>query len=229
MAIAARLRITVYVMKQFVLTDFLNVIQTRKITHFQAAPPVIVMLSKRPEVAKYDLSSVKDILCGAAPLSKELQNDVANRFHIQIYQGWGMTEVTCAGLIIPGGINDDTGSVGTIVPNCEAKLLDEDNREVGIGERGELYWRGPNVCLGYWRNEKATKECLDSEGWLRSGDVALYNKDGWFWIVDRKKVWSARYLAGKCPDTSPGTHQGQRVTGCPGRTGGCSPYTSQCR
>jgi 4-coumarate--CoA ligase len=193
MAIAARLRITVYVMKQFVLTDFLNIIQTKKITHFQAAPPVIVMLSKRPEVAKYDLSSVKDIFCGAAPLSKELQNDVANRFHIQINQGWGMTEVTCAGLIMPGGINDGTGSVGTIIPNCEAKLLDEDNREVGLGERGELYWRGPNVCLGYWRNEEATKEGLDSEGWLRSGDVALYNEDGWFWIVDRKKVCVCEY------------------------------------
>ncbi len=188
MAIAAKLRITVYVMKQFVLTDFLNVIQTRRITHFQAAPPVIVMLSKRPEVAKYDLSSVNDILCGAAPLSKELQNDVAKRFNIQINQGWGMTEVTCAGLIMPGGINDDTGSVGTIIPNCEAKLLDENGEEVSVGERGELYWRGPNVCLEYWRNEAATKECLDSQGWLRSGDVALYNKDGWFWIVDRKKV-----------------------------------------
>jgi 4-coumarate--CoA ligase len=230
MAIAAKLRITVYVMKQFVLTDFLNVIQTRRITHFQAAPPIIVMLSKRPEVAKYDLSSVEDILCGAAPLSKELQNDVSKRFHIQINQGWGMTEVTCAGLIMPGGINDDTGSVGTIIPNCEAKLLDEQNREVGVGEKGELYWRGPQVFLGYWKNEEATKECLDSEGWLKSGDVALYNKDGWFWIVDRKKVCvNIRGFAEKHTDTSQGAYQSQWVAGCPGRARGRPAYPSKCR
>lgn len=185
---AAKLRITVYVMKQFLLPDFLSAIQRRRITHLQAVPPVLVMLSKRPEAAEYDLSSVSDVLCGAAPLSKELQNDVAKRFNMQINQGWGMTEVTCAGLYMPGGINDDTGSVGLITPNTEMKLLDDENKEVGIGERGELYIRGPQVCLGYWRNEQATKESLDSEGWLKTGDVALYNKDGWFWIVDRKKV-----------------------------------------
>jgi 4-coumarate--CoA ligase len=101
-----KLNVPVYIMKQFVFESFLRAIQTYRITHLQTAPPILVMLSKRPETAKYDLSSVTDVLCGAAPLSRELQNDVAKRFKVQINQGWGMTEVTCGALHVPGGTND---------------------------------------------------------------------------------------------------------------------------
>jgi 4-coumarate--CoA ligase len=185
---AAKLLVPVYVMKQFVYADFLRSIQDYKVTHLQVAPPILVMLSKRAETANYDISSVTDILCGAAPLSKELQNDVSRRFNVQINQGWGMTEVTCGAMYVPGGVNDDTGSVGQLYPNTECKLLDDDYKEVGIGEPGEIYIRGPQVCLRYWRNEKATEESIDGEGWLRTGDVALCDERGYFWIVDRKKV-----------------------------------------
>jgi 4-coumarate--CoA ligase len=185
---AAKLRTQVFIMKNFVYTDFLSIIEQRKVTHLQVAPPILVMLSKRPETAKYDLSSVTDVLCGAAPLSKELQNDVMQRFSMQINQGWGMTEVTCGALHVPGGVKDDSGSVGILDPNCEAKLLDEEGTEVDVGARGELFIRGPQVCMGYWRNDEATRDSIDEDGWLKTGDVAICNKDGWFWIVDRKKV-----------------------------------------
>jgi 4-coumarate--CoA ligase len=185
---AAKLLVPVYVMKQFVYTDFLRSIQDYKVTHLQVAPPILVMLSKRPETANYDISSVTDILCGAAPLSKELQNDVSRRFNVQINQGWGMTEVTCGACCVPGGVNDDTGSVGQLFPNTECKLLDDDCKEVEIGKPGEIYIRGPQVCLRYWRNEKATEESIDGEGWLRTGDVGVCDERGYFWIVDRKKV-----------------------------------------
>ncbi|KAK5020115.1 hypothetical protein LTR16_001508 [Cryomyces antarcticus] len=183
---AAKLKVPVYVMKNFVYEDFLRVIQAHKITHLQVAPPILVMLSKRPETVKYDLSSVTDILCGAAPLSKALQNDVAGRFKVQINQGWGMTEVTCGALHVPGGTRDDTGSVGFLDPNCVCKLLDDNGKEVAMGEPGELYIRGPNVCLRYWKNDAATAESICSDGWLKTGDVAIVKND-WFWIVDRKK------------------------------------------
>ena len=87
-----------------------------------------------------------------------------------------------------GGDVDDTGSIGLLLPNTECKLLDDDGREVKVGEPGELFLRGPQVCLGYWRNEAATKETLGSDGWLKTGDVAVCNEKGLFWIVDRKKV-----------------------------------------
>lgn len=183
-----KLNAPVYIMKQFVYADFLQTIQDKKITHLQVAPPILVMLSKRPETAKYDISSVTDVLCGAAPLSKELQNDVSRRFNLQINQGWGMTEVTCGALHVPGGVNDDTGSVGQLDPNSECKLLDDDGKEVKIGEPGEMYIRGPQVCLRYWKNPQATEESIDKDGWLKTGDVAICNDKGYFWIVDRKKV-----------------------------------------
>ncbi|KAF2013894.1 acetyl-CoA synthetase-like protein [Aaosphaeria arxii CBS 175.79] len=185
-AMAQKLQVPVYIMKQFQYEEFLRVIQNQKVTHLQVAPPIMVMLSKRPETANYDLSSVTDILCGAAPLSKELQNEISKKLGCEILQGWGMTEVTCGAIHVPGGTIDDSGSVGQLDPNCECMLLDDDGKEVAAGQPGELYIRGPQICLGYWRNPHATKESLSPDGWLKTGDVAVV-KDGWFWIVDRKK------------------------------------------
>ncbi len=185
--VSVRLNTPVYVMKAFVFTDFCAHIQNYKITTLQLAPPVLVMLAKRPETKNYDLSSVNDVLCGAAPLSKDLQNECRKRFGWNIIQGWGMTEVTCGGISMAGGGMDDTGSIGQLLPNSECKLLDDEGNEVKPGEPGELYLKGPQTCLGYWRNEVATKETLLPGGWLRTGDVAVCNEDGKFWIVDRKK------------------------------------------
>ncbi|TQV96983.1 4-coumarate:coenzyme A ligase [Cordyceps javanica] len=184
---AARRHVTVYVMPVFHFERYLRCIERYRPNVLQVVPPVVVMLSKRPEVARYDLSSVADISCGAAPLKADLQNDVADRFRANIVQGWGMTELTCAASGLPAGRVDRQASCGMLLPNCEAKFLGDDGREVAAGEPGELFVRGPNVMLGYWRNEKATRETLDADGWLRTGDVAVYNEEGLLWIVDRKK------------------------------------------
>ncbi|OAX79508.1 hypothetical protein ACJ72_06170 [Emergomyces africanus] len=184
--VAAKMQVPVYVMKKFVYEDFLRVIQDHKITNLHVAPPIMVMLGKRPETAKYDLSSVKAITCGAAPLSRKLQNEVSQKLGVTVQQGWGMTEVTSAAMHVPGGLTDDTGSVGVLDPNCECKLLDDDGKEVADGEPGEIYIRSPNVTMGYWKNEEATRETMLPDGWLRTGDIAVARGD-WFWIVDRKK------------------------------------------
>jgi 4-coumarate--CoA ligase len=185
---AAKLRARVWVMKTFNYERFLWIIQTQKISHLQIAPPIMIMLSKRPETSRYDLSSVQDVLCGAAPLSRALQNEVVRRFGFTVKQGWGMTEVTCGGLNMPGDITSQTGSVGMLHPNSSGKLVDEEGNEVGPGERGELYYKGPNVALGYWRNSNATREAFADDGWLKTGDIAVMDHKGMFWIVDRKKV-----------------------------------------
>ncbi|KAL5363835.1 hypothetical protein BJX96DRAFT_187290 [Aspergillus floccosus] len=183
---APKLGFPIYIMRKFVFEDFLRTIQQYRITHLQVAPPILIMLDKRPETAKYDLSSVQNILCGAAPLSRELQNNIQKRFNVRVLQGWGMTEVTCGAVLVPGGMTDETGSVGMLMPNCECRLIGDNGLIVEPGQPGEMYVRGPNVCLRYWRNEKATAESLDWDGWLKTGDVAVV-KDNWFWIVDRKK------------------------------------------
>ena len=184
---AARSNIPCYYMRTFNYAQWLGHIQNHQITHIQTAPPILVMLAKRPETAKYDLSSLVNVLCGAAPLSKELQNEVSDKCNLKVVQTWGMTEVTCSCLHVPGGRDDRSGAVGLIDPNAEMKLMDDNEKEVGVGERGEIYVKGPNICLGYWRNEKATKETFDSEGFLKTGDVAVRDENGWYWIVDRKK------------------------------------------
>lgn len=184
---AARTLSPCYFMRSFNYIQFLENIQNHRITHIQTAPPVLVMLAKRPETADYNLSSLQNILCGAAPLSKELQNEVSAKCDLKVVQTWGMTEVTCSSLHVPGGRDDRSGSVGFIDPNASMKLVDDEGNEAGVGGRGEIHVKGPNVCLGYWRNEKATRETFDEDGFLRTGDVAVRDENGWFWIVDRKK------------------------------------------
>lgn len=183
---AGKLGVPTYIVQKFAFQDFLSVIQKYQITHLQVAPPILIMLDKRSESSKFDLSSLKGILCGAAPLSRELQNTVQRKLNLNVVQAWGMTEVTCGGLYVPGGRSDDSGSVGMLVPNCECKILDDEGNTIHNGEPGELYIRGPNICMGYWRNEQATRETLDAQGWLRTGDVVIV-RDNYFWIVDRKK------------------------------------------
>lgn len=184
---AARTLSPCYFMRSFNYAKFLQNIQNHRITHIQTAPPVLVMLAKRPETKNYDLSSLQNILCGAAPLSKELQNEVSEKYDLKVVQTWGMTEVTCSCLHVPGGRDDRSGSVGYIDPNATMKLIDDEGREVGPGERGEIYVKGPNVCMGYWRNERATQDTFDEDGFLKTGDIAIRNENGWHWIVDRKK------------------------------------------
>ncbi|KAF2269534.1 4-coumarate-CoA ligase [Lojkania enalia] len=186
-AAAARTMSPCYFMRSFNYIKFLEHIQIHQITHIQTAPPVLVMLAKRPETDDYDLSSLQNVLCGAAPLSKELQNEVSVKLKLKVVQTWGMTELTCSCLHVPGGRDDRSGSVGYIDPNATIKLIDDEGHEVGPGERGEIHVKGPNVCLGYWKNDNATRETFDSEGFLKTGDIAIKDENGWHWIVDRKK------------------------------------------
>ncbi|KAI9726036.1 MAG: hypothetical protein M1828_002044 [Chrysothrix sp. TS-e1954] len=177
-----------YFMRSFDFPKWLSHIQTHQITHIQTAPPLLVMLAKRPETSKFDLSSLRNILCGAAPLSAELQNEVMSKVgrDLKVVQTWGMTELTCSSLHVPGLMHDLSGAVGLPDPNCQVKLISDEGKEVGDGERGEVHVKGPNVCRGYWRNEAATRDTFDEDGFLKTGDVAI-RKKGWYWIVDRKK------------------------------------------
>jgi 4-coumarate--CoA ligase len=198
---ATILHIPMLIISTFNFRDYLQIIQTHKIQRLQTVPPIMIMLSKRPETAEFDLSSIKEMLCGAAPLSKELQAAVSQKFNVRITQGWGMTETTCAATGVPYSEEHRTGSVGVVMPNTEVKMITEDGREASIGEKGELYVKGPQVALGYWRNAEATRETFGAlDGWLVTGDVAVMNEDGYLFIVDRKKVWLGyiTFAQGKC-------------------------------
>lgn len=94
-----------------------------------------------------------------------------------------------------------SGSVGMLQPNTFCTMLDDEGKEVSEGEPGELFIKGPQVCMKYWRNEEATKESLSPDGWLKTGDIAVMKK-GWFWIVDRKKVICRNSIASFLPLTN---------------------------
>lgn len=185
--IACRLQLPIYVMKKFSLSGFLNNIQRYRITTVQTVPPVMSMLAKLPEdqVKITDFSTLRNAMVGAAPMSVGIEEDVINTFRVFVSRGWGMTETTCVGTLTLPNTRNVNGSVGFLIPNTTAKLVDDNGNEISDGP-GELLLRGPQIMLGYWRNEAATKEIITPDGWLRTGDVAVIKDDMWY-IVDRKK------------------------------------------
>ncbi|KAF2214955.1 hypothetical protein CERZMDRAFT_66196 [Cercospora zeae-maydis SCOH1-5] len=185
--VACKLRQAVYTMPQFQLEPYLKYIAQYKITNLQLVPPVLVMMNKRSGIEELDLGSVRWIMSAAAPLKRDLQNEICRKLGATIVQSYGMTETTCTALMVPGFVEDDSGSAGVLLPSTEAMLVDEKGREVE-GKSGELWVRGPQMLLNYWENESATKETYAKDGWLKTGDVAEYDAgSGKFWIVDRRK------------------------------------------
>jgi acyl-CoA synthetase (AMP-forming)/AMP-acid ligase II len=182
-------RATVVTMPRFDLPEFLRIISEYRVGRVYIAPPVAVALAKHPIVDQYDLSCIDVIFSGAAPLDAELGHTVAKRLGCTVLQGYGMTELSPVSHCIPDDRPDmDLNSCGVALPNTECKLVDpETGKEVGPGERGELWVKGPNVMPGYLNNPEATAITLDDEGYLHTGDVATVTEEGVFTIVDRVK------------------------------------------
>ncbi|CAL9670487.1 Long-chain-fatty-acid--CoA ligase [Actinosynnema sp. ALI-1.44] len=180
---------TVVTMPKFDLPEFLRVIQDHRTNRVYIAPPVAVALAKHPLVDQYDLSAIDTIFSGAAPLDVDLAAAVAKRLGCRVSQGYGMTEMSPVSHAIPDGRDDiSVGTVGVIAPNMECRFVDPaTGQDVGVGERGELWCRGPNVMKGYLNNPDATAVTLDDEGWLHTGDVGVIDENGLVSIVDRVK------------------------------------------
>ncbi|QFZ23611.1 4-coumarate--CoA ligase family protein [Saccharothrix syringae] len=180
---------TVVTMPRFDLPEFLRVIQDHRTNRVYIAPPIAVALAKHPIVDQYDLSALDGIFSGAAPLDEELADIVAKRLNCRVSQGYGMTEMSPVSHAIPDERDDiPVGTVGLILPSMENRIVDPATGEdVGAGERGELWCRGPNVMKGYLNNPEATAATLDADGWLHTGDVAVIDERGLVTIVDRVK------------------------------------------
>lgn len=196
---APKLRIPVYMMAKFDFLEMLQYTQKYKITDLVLVPPVVVAMAKHPATKKFDLSSVTDVGSGAAPLGREISEEFERLWpsgQVNVKQGWGMTEVTCAATTFHPSIRSESFSVGELLANVEAKIVldDEGKVEAPQGERGEVWVRGPNVMKGYWNKPEATRETLTEDGWLKTGDVAYVDKHNHFFIVDRKKVRLCYYL-----------------------------------
>lgn len=148
----------------------------------------MVFLAKSPLVSEYDLSSVKVIWSGAAPLSKEIEDAVKSRIGVPIVrQGYGMTE----GSLSFAGQTDNnhkSGSVGVLRTGVWGRVVDVDTgKSLKAFEKGELLFKGSCLMKGYINDIDATKNTIDEDGWLHSGDIGYYDNDGELFIVDRLK------------------------------------------
>jgi 4-coumarate--CoA ligase len=151
-------------------------------------PPVVLLLAKSPVVDKYDLSSLRMLNSGAAPLTGELVDAMYSRLKIPIKQGYGLSETSpTTHTQTWEDWNKTIGSVGTLLPNQEAKYMSPDEKEVPVGETGEFWIKGPNIFLGYLNNEEGTKNALTEDGYFKTGDVGFQDTNGNFFITDRVK------------------------------------------
>lgn len=176
-------------MARFDLPEYLGLVQKYQATALNLVPPIVLALAKHPLVDDYDLSSVRIIGSGAAPLGQDLERACAKRLNCDIYQGYGLTEVAGASHVLKVTDADaKPGSVGPVLPNTLSKVVDtETGAELGPNERGEVLIYGPHVMRGYLNNAEATAHTIDSDGWFHTGDIGYADEDGYFYIVDRLK------------------------------------------
>ena len=174
-------------MPRFDLGQALSLIERHQVTRFFAVPPIVLALAKHPGVADFDLSSLRQVLSGAAPLGAEVAEEASARIGCEVVQGYGMTQLSPITHATPPG-NFKPGSVGLTVANTEARIVDpETGGDLPAGPEGELWIRGPQVMKGYLNNPEATAETIDQDGWLHTGDIARIDDDGHVYIVDRLK------------------------------------------
>ncbi|KAJ5697123.1 AMP-dependent synthetase/ligase [Penicillium malachiteum] len=181
-----------YVMRRFELQKYLEITEEKNITELALVPPIVIAILMSPiSHQKPYLKKTRTALCGAAPLDKDLQE----RFRSMMADGspftqvWGMTETSCVATMFTYPEHDVTGSVGRLIPNLEAKLIDDDGNNISAyGVRGELCVRGPTVTPGYYKNNEANTHSFDADGWFKTGDIVYCDEETRKWyIVDRKK------------------------------------------
>lgn len=177
-----------YVLPKWDLPQALSLIQRHRLTFIYVPPPIVLALGKQPIVDDYDLSSLRWINSGAAPVSRELVLAVWDRLKVGVKQGYGLSETSPT---THTQFSDEwfrfQGSVGRLYPGMMAKIVDPDGNEVPDGESGELLLKGPNVFGGYWNRPDLQADTFDTDGWFKTGDVVRVDSHGNFYITDRIK------------------------------------------
>ncbi|MBI4270982.1 MAG: 4-coumarate--CoA ligase family protein [Candidatus Rokubacteria bacterium] len=180
---------TVVSMPRFDMQEFLGIIQKYRVTIAPIVPPIVLGMVKHPAVSQFDVSSLRLIFSGAAPLGEEIARELSKRLRCPVVQGYGMTEASPVTHLSPTrNAPVKPGSIGMVVPNTEVKLVDVvTGAELGRNQEGELLIRGPQIMKGYLGRPEDTAQAIDPEGWYHSGDVGYADDEGWFYIVDRTK------------------------------------------
>jgi fatty-acyl-CoA synthase len=178
---------TIVLHRDFDAAEVWRVIEEERCTVVLGVPTIWKLLSEAPDFATADLSHVRWFISGGAPLPRHLV-EVFKARGVVLRQGYGLTEV---------GVNcfamsdeeawQKAGSIGRPLMFTQARVVDTDGREMQPDKVGELCFRGPHVCAGYWNNSEATAEAFDSDGWFHTGDMACRDADGFYFIAGRAK------------------------------------------
>ncbi|KAG1742529.1 AMP binding protein [Suillus lakei] len=183
------------VMAGFDPDGFCAAIARYRVTVGFVVPPMLVVFARHPAIQKHDLTSLKILFSGAAPLGAELVSTVMKRMKgigadVDIPQGYGLTETSPTVFLLPvPDASSHIGSAGVLLPNLEIRLVGETEGEAhtDIPGAGEVWVRGPTIMKGYLNNPTATAEAITPDGWFKTGDIGVRDKDGFFTIVDRRK------------------------------------------
>ncbi|GMH83150.1 hypothetical protein TrVE_jg3739 [Triparma verrucosa] len=182
---------TLVTMANFDLPRFCELVQEFKPERAHLVPPIILGIAKHPIIDNYNFSSLKMVISAAAPLGAEVEAGVRERLNIGCKQAWGMSELSPVGTVTPDdNLKSGSGTIGPVVSGSEGKIVDLETGEAlppGKSNTGELCIRGPQVMMGYLDEPEKTRECLTSDGWLHTGDIAYVDEDGYYFIVDRLK------------------------------------------
>ncbi len=164
-------------------------IMLKKITVYAGVPTMHVAIVNLPGVETMDFSSLKVCSSGGAPLPLAVQKGFEKLVSGRLCEGWGMSETSPTGTFTPRTGPVKEGSCGMPLPQIQMKFIDvaEPEREVNLGERGEICVKGPNVMKGYWKKPEATAAAMTADGFFRTGDVGAMDDDGYVYIVDRTK------------------------------------------
>ncbi|GAB2291480.1 4-coumarate--CoA ligase 1, variant 2 [Dionaea muscipula] len=190
---ALRIGAAILIMQKFEIKKLLELVSKYKVTIAPFVPPIVLAIAKSPDLDNYDLSSIRTIMSGAAPMGKDLEDTVRAKLPKAILgQGYGMTE---AGPVLAmclafakEPMEVKSGSCGTVVRNAQLKIVDpETGASLPRNQPGEICIRGSQIMKGYLNDPVATRNTIDKDGWLHTGDVGYVDDDDQIFIVDRLK------------------------------------------
>lgn len=185
---SVRLAATLIILEKFNATQVLELIAKYRPTYMLGSPTMYIALLNHPDIKKYDLSCLKVCISGSAPLPVEVIKKLVAETGAAIFEGYGLSEATTSAMRTPFDNLGKIGSVGIPIPYTEVKIVDLENGidEMPTGESGEIIIKGPQVMKGYWNNPEETSATI-RDGWLYTGDIGVKDKDGYYYIVGRKK------------------------------------------